>query len=293
MIEPGKTETLAMTISCHKLKGKFTRNLIIMTNDPDHSKETLICIGQILEPVVLTPKHIVFGKVSRKAGPQKTTLEMRRGDGGPIKPRIGEVKLANLDLKLNEIEPGEYYKIEATLNPPFERTGVMPNVRLETGVPDSPYVDVRVRYRIAPHVSAQPPNLRLPGKLEEEWIRTIRLVWDDDASHTILGATASDPALKLEVEDQDGEQVVVVRMAAAAEVSRTRRWITISTDDAASPVVKVPIVVGRTPLRDGRPGAGRRPGAQVKKIQRIKQGDAGKVEKGAVPKRPPTAKAVD
>lgn len=293
MIAPGKTETLAMTISCNKLKGEFTRKLIVMTNDPNHSKETLLCKGRILDPMVLKPRQIVFGKISNKEGPQQVTLELTRGDGGPIKPKLGKVNRENLDLQLHEIEPGERYKLEVTMRPPFDKPTALPKLTLETGVPEAPQVDLRIRYRITPHVVAQPRNLRLPGKLEEEWVRTIRLFWDDDASHTILGATANDPAVKLEVKDNKGGQIVVVRMAAVAEVSPRSRLIRISTDDAVSPIVNVPILVGRTPRGDERPDAVQGTGFRGRKLRKLKAVDPRTLGKREAPEQPRSGKSTE
>jgi len=239
-----------MTISCHRLSGDFTRELVVTTNDPEHITEKLVCKGRILEPFKTSDRGVNFGMVSGKGGAQEKTLEITRGDGGPLKPKLLPVAMKNLRAELEEVEPGERYKLKATLTPPFETTRVASNLEIETGVSEAPIVKIPVYMRVAPKVMAQPRALRLPAELKEDWQRTIRVIWDDNESHEITGVESDAPDMNVELAEQDGEQVVNVRIAAAPELETRQRVVKIHTNDSESPLVTVSVIPSRRPLPD-------------------------------------------
>jgi len=148
---------LIVTLSCHKLNGKFTRNIIVTTNDPEHPQETLVCKGQILEPARVEPPYVNFGRVFDNAG-DKRTVTLARGDGGLLKPRIVPDRTQGLAAAINEIEAGERYEIVVTLTPPLKPGRIRTNVQVETGVPQAPNFNIPVFATI----TAPPPNQGTP-----------------------------------------------------------------------------------------------------------------------------------
>ena len=236
---------LEVILNCHKLKSSFSQKITVTTNDPDHPTETLICKGQILDAVSLSPKRINFGSVSRKAPVPPQTVTITRGDAGPLNLKLRPVESESLVAQLREIEPGERYELEVTLSPPFKSNKVRAKVIVETGIAKAPTASIPVYASLAPRLEAQPRNIRVPGQLKADWQQVVRLVWDDDVPHKIIGATVNDPKLTVEVDDQDGRHQVIVQVPAGYTLPGGRRTVVIKTDDPRAPEVKVPLTVTR------------------------------------------------
>lgn len=246
---------LEVKISCHKLTGKFSRNIYVETNDPNHPKETLVCNGRIMEPVTLKPKRISFRQVSRTAPEQKQTVVITPGDAGPLKLKLIPVQSKYFEVELREIETGQHYELEVTLKPPLPAKAVRTTLKLETGLAQSPQITILASATPRPHVVAEPRRFRVPADRKVDWSQAVHLEWDDDAPHRILGATASRPGLKVTVVEKDGQQEVVLEVPEGYEPQPGANAVTITTDDTTAPTVRVSILFSRN-VRS--PQAGRR-----------------------------------
>ena len=149
-IKPGATEDLAITLSCHKLTGSFTRNIIVTTNDPDHPRETLVCKGQILEPLKMMPNNVNFGNISPQASTLQKTISLTRGDGGPLNPKLAPINTPGVEASIKEIEPGKRYELVVKLTPPFKSRRLAATLQLETGSAEAPTVTIPVYATIVP-----------------------------------------------------------------------------------------------------------------------------------------------
>lgn len=227
------------------MTGEFTRNIGVETNDPSHPRVNLTCKGRILEPVTLKPRRISFRKVSRTATGQKETIVITPGDAGPLKLKLAVVESEFFEVELREIEKGKHYELEVTLTPPLPAKAVRTNLKLETGLAQAPNITIPVSAIPRPHVVASPRRFSVPAKRKPDWRQTVRLEWDDDAPHRILGATASDPGLKVKVVEKEGQQEVVLQVSENHKRRPGANIITITTDDTEAPTVRVPVYFSR------------------------------------------------
>ena len=150
-----------MSIGCGKLSGSFTRNITVTTNDPEHSSETLVCKGRLLEPARVSPHLISFGRIPGTAVLTKRAL-VTAMDGGPLTPELAPFEKQGVAAKLREIEAGQRYEIEVTLTPPLDPGRLRVNLTLRTGVAAAPSVNVLVVATVAPPTPADqsvPPSL--------------------------------------------------------------------------------------------------------------------------------------
>ncbi len=246
---------LEVKISCHKLTGTFSRKIYVETNDPNHPKETLTCNGRIMEPVTLKPKRISFRQVSRTAPEQKQTVVITPGDAGPLKLKLIPVESKYFEVELREIETGQHYELEVTLKPPLPAKAVRTNLKLETGLAQSPQITILASATPRPHVVAKPRRFSVPTKRKADWQQAVYLEWDDDAPHKILGATISPPGLTVKVIEKEGRQEVVLEVPKNYEPKPGVNAVTITTDDAEAPTVRVSVFFSRNARspRAGRP----------------------------------------
>jgi hypothetical protein len=212
-----------------------------------------MCKGQILEPLVLNPRHVNFGQVSRTSSNLTKKIKISRGDGGPLKPKLISGENENFKVQLNELKAGEEYELEVTLATPFEGKVARTKLSLETGVEQAPTLDVPLYAMVRPRVEAVPRRFVVPANRAADWEESARLKWDDGGTHKIVEATVNDPDLKIRVdEEENGNQRVVVMVPTDYKATTTARTVTVKTDDAQTPTLRIPIrfdTKKRTPPR--------------------------------------------
>ncbi|MCK4624817.1 MAG: hypothetical protein KAV00_05875 [Phycisphaerae bacterium] len=252
-IKPGAVEKLSVTLSSRKYRGSFSKKITVTTNDPLHPRVTLLCKGQVLLPLKVNPRNINFGKVSRKGPSQTKKVVITRGDGGPLQPQLtSDKKPAEIQTKLTEIKPGERYELEVTLTPPFKSERLRTNIKLQTGIAEAPTTTIAVYASIAPRVVPKPTRFTVPKKRDGEWQQSIQLIWEDGKEHRILGATVNDSKLRVEIEDKNGRQQVVLKVSPLYSVGKGGRTVIVKTDDPLQPQVKVPISFTRQRIKQPR-----------------------------------------
>ena len=247
-------------MNCRRLTADFSKKITVTTNDPDHPKEYLTCKGKILEAAKINPNRVFFGQVSRTEAPPPKKLVLTRGDGGTLNLKLPPVTTEGLRAELREIEAGERYELEVALVPPLKSNNLRANITLETGIAEAPTISVPVTARIAPRVQPKPSRFTVPAERSPDWEQSVQLQWDDNAPHKILAATASDPGLKVEVVEKDGQQQVVLKVVEGYEAHRKPCVVTIKTDDTVAPEVKVPVT-----MRGNNPKAMRNRGVETRR----------------------------
>ncbi len=258
-IKPGASEKLEVTLSSGKNKGDFSKTLAVTTNDPRHPNETLTCRAKVLVPIQVNPASVNFGQISRKDSTKQQKVVITRGDLGSLALKLTPTESPGLVAQLHEIEPGERYELEVTLNPPFPSEPLRANLTLETGIAEVPILPIPVYATLAPWVVAQPPRFTVPMQRTPDWQEIVRLVWDDDTPHKILDVSTDDAELTVRVDEAEDQQRIVLQVPGEYATQARTRNVSIKTDDPQSPEVRVPV----TFARPAKPADTKRPVAKA------------------------------
>ena len=132
----------------HSRGGPVNRSIVVSTNDPTQRQFNLYCLGKVLIPFSRSISSLSFGAIGSEAGPQKRTIPIMRGDGGPIAPTVITPIPSGMEAIVREIKPGERYELEVTLQPPWTAGPFHGLLTLSTGVPEAPKETVRVSANI-------------------------------------------------------------------------------------------------------------------------------------------------
>ncbi len=267
-------------MSCNKLKGEFSKPISVTTNDPENPNIRLICAGQILEAMKFDTSRIDFGKASRTPTTRQKVVVVTRGDGGPLTPGVTPPKSKNLKAELREIEKGERYELVVTLVPPFAIDRVVETLKLQTGVPEAPGVTIRVVASVFPRLAVKPKRFSVPADPKPEWQQQVRLTWDDNQPYRILAATVDDPNLKVRIEDVNGRQRVLLRVAEGLKPTAGNHTVTVETDDPEMPTVEILVLFG---AQRGSKASSRKPGPRTPKATRGVRRKSGTKTKNPAP----------
>ena len=224
-------------------------------------------MGNVLVPFKTSPRTVNFGKLTREAGSQTKTVTITRGDGGPLQLELLPTSQENLTTELREIEPGEKYELDVTIQPPWPNNRFRSRLTLATGVPEGPRSSISLYAQITPRLVVKPSRFTLPNEFDQGIQRSANLVWDDNKPHPIRDVTVNDPELSVTLDEANGRQRLVLDIPAGYQRKPGARYVMVRTDDKAVPSLKVPV----TFARKGRPNVTRthtKPGAKPAEIKR-------------------------
>ncbi|MBN1511081.1 MAG: hypothetical protein JXB13_03630 [Phycisphaerae bacterium] len=263
MIKPGQSELLSVIVSCGKLKGQFTRAIQVSTNDPNNPVVQLMCRGQMLEAVHVTPAMVNFGRVPRKEVSPSRTAKITRGDGGPLKLKLKEIKNQAIQAELREVKAGEEYELKVTISPPFTAAYFRDKIELETGIEQSPVAEVSLYATVTPRVAAVPALVRIPPDAKPGWQQRITLQWDDNKPGRLLETSIHNPGIKTEIVELNDVQQVLLSVTDEYKPRMGRDNIIVKTDDPDMPQVLVQVMYQQATARTPQPARVAQPTRRV------------------------------
>ncbi len=246
---------MQFSIDSRKYSGRFVKRINVTTNDPQNPRTQLMCVGVVKVPLKLMPRTVSFPRINRDSPAVSKTIQITRGDGGPIKPEIVPPADKHVQATLREVEPGEEYELEVKLVPPWPARSLRSSLTIKTGVKEAPIDTVRIYASVAPRLAAIPSRFMIPAKLKKDRDLRVRLKWSGGKPGKILSAKPSDPKLSAQLVEEHGQPVVVLHVPKDYAASpRGRGFVTIKTDDKTIPVLRVPFYALRS-RRFTRPNA--------------------------------------
>jgi len=201
-------------------------------------------------PLRANPSRLTFRNVDRNADVLQGTVMLKRGDGGPIKPRVIKGK-KGIETAIREIEPGERYELEVTITRPYPNGPLKKLLQLGTGVEEVPETSFLILADIPPRVNVLPRQFTLPPLIEEPFEQSVELNWVETTAYKVLRVETNIAELTARVEEKDGRQVVILHAPPGYKRAKgTFPGVTIHTDDPDLPTLRVPVNTGR-PSRRG------------------------------------------
>jgi hypothetical protein len=242
-IEPGKTETVEVTITANA-KGPSTRKVRVLTNDRKTPNAELTCTAVAKSALQLDAPMVNFGDISRDAADnQVKSIIIKRGDAGPISPRVASTGNEKITAEIKELEAGESYELVVTIHPPWPSGLLRGNLVLETGIEQAATESLPVSARIAARLTANPNRFSVPQQHSNDMDLRATLAWSHDkAPGNVTAVHCTDPGLSAEMKEQDATTVVILHIPADYEIKAgTRNAVVVSTDDSESPTLEIPV----------------------------------------------------
>jgi len=232
-------------------RGKLTRTITVMTNDRNSQTVSLECEAEILSALKCDPETVNFGQIKRSDAKIEKLVKITRGNGGPLNLKVGAINNPQITAELREIEPGERYELQVVAQPPWPNGMLRASVPVETGLEQAPSENISVFGNVAARAQVNPQRFTIRPDPENGLKLVARLNWDDNQPGKITEATVNDPALKVQVEDQDNQQVVVLDVPAGYNPPRGKgTQVTVKTDDPAVPALQIPVFAITTPTSE-------------------------------------------
>lgn len=233
---------MGIRFTSQRYSGSFTRNVRVTSNDPKQPTVTVSCMGTVFVPFRLDQNRVAFAKTKNTEGPVYRTVTITRGESGPIHPTVLPHKHMGLDAQICEIEPGEVYELEISMDHPWPNGYFRYPLRINPGIPDMPSDTVYVLGTIVKRLATIPERFTVPFKRSRDSLHSIRLRWTDNKPGKVLGVETSIEGASVELLDRGPMQMVRLTVPQDAEVT-SKDTVTLKTDDPGVPTYEIPISV--------------------------------------------------
>lgn len=231
-----------MAVSTGVRAGKLTRSVTVKTNDRETPQSSLQCVAVVKSALTIEPPTLNFGNVERGTGTLTRTVKIKRGDAGPIHPKLVEEPGQNYEAVLKELTPGEEYELTVSATPPWPNDMLRGNLKIEAGTERATQETVNIFARVMPRVTPVPSRFSVPAERTTEQKLTAQLKWSDNKPGHILSASVDNPKLKVEITEENGGQVIVLYVPADVDLpARQVHKVVVKTDDSEAPTVDIPI----------------------------------------------------
>lgn len=220
----------------------FFRTFKLQTNDPQQRQVELTCTAPIRFACHVEPGSVMLGDILRSEKSRTGVVKIRRGEGGPLKPRLKEGGAHGVRADLREVTAGELYELEVTAEAPWPQDMFMASVTFETGVPEAPERTVQVHALVCDRLIFEPAIVCIPDKTTVARDIPTRLFWCGGPAAKIKEATIDDPHLKVQIGEHKGQPALIVTVPADFDGLEQRRTLRVVTDDASNNRFEVPVL---------------------------------------------------
>jgi hypothetical protein len=193
---PGESDTMSLTYNTKRAKRKVSQTITLETNDPQQRQVAIRVTGEVKHLFEATPANrITFGKIERdEVATETVELRNNRAEKVFLKLKPDDKPLP-FDVKLEEVEPGVFYKLSATTKPPLKLGSNSAKILLETGLKEFPAIEIAASVYIAPRVAVTPPRLSVTSRVTKRFQRLVSVTYSGDKPVAIKEIRSSHPDL--------------------------------------------------------------------------------------------------
>jgi len=176
VIPPGGKGDVTTTFTVGGRQGQQTRQIYVLSNDPNEPRATLTLKGFIIPPVSVEPSSVFL---QPKDTVSMSTVKISQTMEEELK--LGEVtsrlNLVNTQVKEEAPENGKKrYSVDISLKPDIEPGRYFENITIATNCAAKPKIEIPVRITVRGDIEAAPSRISLgPLSTGQEISRTITL----------------------------------------------------------------------------------------------------------------------
>ncbi len=250
-IPPGGSGRIPVVLNTKKVRNKFTKHITVSSNDPVTPRLRLQITGEIKYYVEVTPRRLAMGHISADEEVSKTS-QLINNTSEAMTVALETERIGPFTAELIETEAGKQYTLQVTARPPYETKLNNGKFILKTNLTQQPTIEIPVTAYVPPRLDLRPAVLVLPTKLRKEQHRLIRFTNSGATPVHVLSAEVDDDRLKAEIIERKPGKSYEIKLIVPTGFEPPPKgqeiFLTLATDDAESPELKIPISA-RTPRK--------------------------------------------
>ena len=243
-IPPGGSGEIPVVLNTKKVRSKFTKYVTVTSNDPVTPRLRLQITGEIKYYVDVKPRRLAMGHIGEDEEVGKTA-QLTNNTSEPMTVDLETDRIGPFTAELIETEAGKQYTLQVTAKPPYETKLNTGKFILKTNLAQQPTIEIPVTAYLPPRLDLRPAALVLPTKLRKEQSRLIRFTNSGATPVKILSAEVGDDRLEVEIVERNPGKSYDVKLLIPAGFQPPPKgkeiFLTLATDDAESPELRVPI----------------------------------------------------
>ena len=251
-IPPGGSGIFPFTLDSTKLRsGTFTKTITITTNDTATPQLRLYLRGEAKHQITVNPTSASFGVLTDNKTPTERVVRLTNNMTEPLKLTLApQPTTSKFDFELVETEPGQAYELRVTTKPPYPTGFPRATATINTNFETRKTITISAFARVPERIDVRPASITLVKPAAGSAVaarplapRTIRVRNYGSDPVRVLAAVVDDPELVVTVEEKTvgKEYDIRVQFPAGYAPPTAGRTLTIRTDDAEKPEIKVPI----------------------------------------------------
>ncbi len=245
VIEPGESGKFPFAVDSKKLRGRFSKSVLITTNDPYRPDMRLKLSGTCKRFVDVLPANAVFGKVAGDE-PQERVLKITNNTEEPIAVSVDPAEQAPFKFEMVTKTEGKEFELHIKMIPPLSSGRHIARATITTTAEGLKTIPITATATVPDRLDIQPSQLTINPAVKGNRNPTKRPIRFTNYGKTpvkILDATCSDPKVKVTVNERTpGKAYMVnVELPAGFDPTQSGQQITLRTDDAKQPVIQIPI----------------------------------------------------
>lgn len=195
-LRPGESDKIHIVYNTRKGVKNVHQTVTISSNDPSEPNITIEVKGEVRNVFDTEPsERITFGQLTQETKSTQV-MTLRNNMDKPITPKLMPFDANQpFEASLEEITPGQEYKLSVTTRPPLNAGLNSTNVVLQTGDDRFPTMTIPVTAYSSERVSVSPPQLVVASNATGPQARVVRLNYLPDTPVKILSATSSTPGI--------------------------------------------------------------------------------------------------
>jgi len=261
-LAPGASGKFPFTLKSSALRGKYKKTISVTSNDPATPLLKLALQGEVKWEVEVKPTAASFGTIADPTQSHEKLVTLSNNTERPLTLKLRPpLPKDPFKYELSEVEPGKKFELRVILEPQKQGGSKRATAVLETNFEKQKEVKVIALARIPERLDVSPPYLSVvvpsnvkPGDTRRRPARQLRFKNNGETPVKLLEATVDDPKITTNIkENEEGKSYVVfVEIPADYEPPKAGKTITLKTDDAQKPEIKIPIRRYDRPKRTAR-----------------------------------------
>ncbi len=229
---PGEEGTIKVQYSADRGAGVRTKNLYVLSNDPDNPRVELTIKAAIVQKVVYEPDRLDYTLKGAKAGVAELTI--RSADEQPFTITKFEATSDAITANFDPSQKASKFVLQTKIDP--QKMGANSNGRIEITLTHPECASITVPFSILPRFRADPPAINIlnaePGKAvqKELWVLN-----NYDEDFEITSATSKEGIIKVVSQEKLGNRYKFNLEITSPPAKNTMRMFTdtlsISTKD--------------------------------------------------------------
>ena len=255
-IPPGGQGKIPVSLNTNKVHGKFSKSIRVNSNDPVTPALRLKISGEVKEYLAIRPRSIHFGHIKDAQTEPTLTATLTNNTDQEVKLTLEPpTTVGPFRAELVEKEAGKLYELRVSAKPPYGLRHNSAKFKITTNIASKHELEVPVSAYVPPRLSIRPEQVILGSLPKSEWIRPIRFTNNGSTPVKVLSAEVDDEQLKVELVEGEAGKAYEVRLTIPVGYAPPEqgRVVTLRTDDAERPEIRVPVKARKTPAGQRRP----------------------------------------